>query len=78
MPILLWKKLERGSRVFMNNNNDCYHIRMAAFHELREVLKIKLLIRAFVSSILWLVNYAKKNNVTRLRKAKLQKYKAKP
>jgi hypothetical protein len=61
MPILLWKKLERGSRVFMNNN-DCYQIKMAAFPELREVLKIKLLIIAFVSSILWLVNYAKKNN----------------
>lgn len=51
---------------------------MAAFPELREVLKIKLLIIAFVSSILWLVNYTNKNNVTRLRKAKLQKYKAKP
>ena len=44
------------------NNNDCYQIKMAAFPELREVLKIKLLIIAFVSSILWLVNYAKKNN----------------
>ena len=27
------------------NNNDCYHVKMAAFHELQEALNI---IRAFV------------------------------
>jgi hypothetical protein len=50
------------------NNNDCYHIKMAAFHELQEALKIKHvndeLLEHLISSVLWLVNYAKKNNIT--------------
>jgi hypothetical protein len=59
----------------MNNNNDCYHIKMAAFHELQEALKIKRvndeLLEHLLSSVLWLVNYAKKNNITLPEKDKI-------
>jgi adenylate cyclase len=58
----------------MNNNNN-YHIKMAAFHELQEALKIKRvydeLLEHLVSSIRWLVHYAKKNNITLPEKDKI-------
>jgi adenylate cyclase len=63
-----WMKLGMRKRVFMNNNNNNYHIKMAAFQELQEALKIKRvneeLLEHLVSSIRWLVHYAKKNNIT--------------
>jgi hypothetical protein len=74
MPGMLWTKLERRKRVFINNN-DCYHIKMAAFHELQEALKIKRandeLLEHLLSSVLWLVNYAKKNNIILPEKDKI-------
>jgi hypothetical protein len=48
---------------------------MAAFHELQEALKIKRvndeLLEHLLSSVLWLVNYAKKNNITLPEKDKI-------
>jgi hypothetical protein len=50
-------------------------IREAAFHELQEALKIKRvndeLLEHLLSSVLWLVNYAKKNNITLPEKDKI-------
>jgi hypothetical protein len=46
-----------------------------AFLELQEALKIKRvndeLLEHLLSSILWLVNYAKKNNITLAEKGKI-------
>jgi hypothetical protein len=62
-------------RVFMNNNNNCYHIKMAAFQELQEALKIKRindeLLEHLVSSIRWIVYYTNKNNIPLPEKEKI-------
>ena len=58
------------------NNNDCYHVKMAAFHELQEALNI------IYQSICYRVYFGlsimqRKTILPYLRKTKLQKYQTK-
>ena len=63
----------------MNNNNDCYHIKMAAFHELQEALNIKrvneqLLEHLYVVVYVGLSIMQRKTILPYLRKTKLHEY----